>query len=312
VVNGHAHWCRLCAAGANADIGGVSGALRFSWLVENPGRQLLTGSFHPVTDSNWFDQAYSNDDPSTAAASQFAAGSLSASDQEESLTPSVPKLPHMRVEPASPVSDAAWRGQNLFFDSVPAPSSIFIDEIPQVQIRRDDLYFVSAPERVQHEQPSYHNPPNAGYYCYIGNDPEQLSRVQKSSIATAKVSKHAKRKVEFDLGLPPATGFNDATERNALREKVLGNSSFCRVCAHQFAAMSSDDTAQSAVSKMFLLVSSLYRDERISKNERDALKELILTQDRRIRGIYECFEIDHDIDELLENVHILAQLWLAG
>lgn len=34
----------------------VSGPIR--WLTENPGRQLLTGSFHPVTDENWDKEAY--------------------------------------------------------------------------------------------------------------------------------------------------------------------------------------------------------------------------------------------------------------
>lgn len=35
----------------------VSGPL--SWVQENPGRQLLTGSFHPVSDNHWYDLTFS-------------------------------------------------------------------------------------------------------------------------------------------------------------------------------------------------------------------------------------------------------------
>eukprot|EP00029_Vermamoeba_vermiformis_P008738 TRINITY_DN4171_c0_g1_i1.p1 TRINITY_DN4171_c0_g1~~TRINITY_DN4171_c0_g1_i1.p1 ORF type:complete len:2196 (-),score=786.80 TRINITY_DN4171_c0_g1_i1:32-6574(-) len=34
----------------------VEGPLK--WLTENPGRQLLTGSFHPIDDDNWYNEAY--------------------------------------------------------------------------------------------------------------------------------------------------------------------------------------------------------------------------------------------------------------
>lgn len=34
----------------------VEGPLK--WLSENPGRQLLTGSFHPIDDDNWYNEAY--------------------------------------------------------------------------------------------------------------------------------------------------------------------------------------------------------------------------------------------------------------
>ena len=42
------------AASPNASL--VEGPL--SWLEDNPGSQLLTGSFHPVTDACWYDLAY--------------------------------------------------------------------------------------------------------------------------------------------------------------------------------------------------------------------------------------------------------------
>ena len=34
----------------------VQGPLNF--VVENPGRQLLTGSFHPVDDDKWYSDSY--------------------------------------------------------------------------------------------------------------------------------------------------------------------------------------------------------------------------------------------------------------
>ena len=49
--------CSVCTSGQvppyNPD---VSGPLK--WVTENPGRQILTGSFHPVTDDQWYSDAY--------------------------------------------------------------------------------------------------------------------------------------------------------------------------------------------------------------------------------------------------------------
>ena len=28
------------------------------WITDNPGRQILTGSFHPITDNEWWTDAY--------------------------------------------------------------------------------------------------------------------------------------------------------------------------------------------------------------------------------------------------------------
>lgn len=55
IFNGKSSWCSLCKDGLQSQ-SGVSGDL--NWLQENPGRQLLTGSFHPVTDDQWTDDAY--------------------------------------------------------------------------------------------------------------------------------------------------------------------------------------------------------------------------------------------------------------
>lgn len=56
VLSGVSSTCQLCkispvASYSNTDDGFVRGPL--NWLTENPGRQLLTGSFHPVDDQNW-------------------------------------------------------------------------------------------------------------------------------------------------------------------------------------------------------------------------------------------------------------------
>eukprot|EP00026_Physarum_polycephalum_P000150 Phypoly_transcript_00150.p1 GENE.Phypoly_transcript_00150~~Phypoly_transcript_00150.p1 ORF type:complete len:1663 (-),score=347.22 Phypoly_transcript_00150:165-5153(-) len=64
VLEGKSFWCKKCkdqigrgkAENENAGDDYVSGPLK--WLQDNPGRQLLTGSFHPVTDDEWELLAY--------------------------------------------------------------------------------------------------------------------------------------------------------------------------------------------------------------------------------------------------------------
>lgn len=58
VLEGKSPWCKICQSGGQhpPNLSGVTGPLK--WLIENPGRQLLTGSFHPVSDDNWDKEAY--------------------------------------------------------------------------------------------------------------------------------------------------------------------------------------------------------------------------------------------------------------
>lgn len=63
VLDGKSFWCKKCkdqlSSGRMQEQQGedfVAGPLK--WLQENPGRQLLTGSFHPVDDAEWDTQAY--------------------------------------------------------------------------------------------------------------------------------------------------------------------------------------------------------------------------------------------------------------
>jgi ankyrin repeat protein len=64
VLEGKSFWCKRCKdqigrgrpQEENAGDDYVAGPLK--WLQDNPGRQLLTGSFHPVTDDEWELQAY--------------------------------------------------------------------------------------------------------------------------------------------------------------------------------------------------------------------------------------------------------------
>ncbi len=65
VLTGKSGWCHMCRDGVpTADDGSlnvqyVSGSLR--WFRENPGNQLLTGSFHPVTDEHYDDGCYTDE-----------------------------------------------------------------------------------------------------------------------------------------------------------------------------------------------------------------------------------------------------------
>ncbi|KAM9974519.1 hypothetical protein ACTFIW_007974 [Dictyostelium discoideum] len=54
---GKASWCKKCKQGLapeNSDSQDVvTGPIK--WITENPGQQILTGSFHPVNDNSWYD-----------------------------------------------------------------------------------------------------------------------------------------------------------------------------------------------------------------------------------------------------------------
>ncbi|EAL62878.2 ankyrin repeat-containing protein [Dictyostelium discoideum AX4] len=54
---GKASWCKKCKQGhtpENSDSQDVvTGPIK--WITENPGQQILTGSFHPVNDNSWYD-----------------------------------------------------------------------------------------------------------------------------------------------------------------------------------------------------------------------------------------------------------------
>jgi len=59
VLNGRSSWCHNCQAGSTAtDEDGKFVVGPISWITENPGSQLLTGSFHPVSDDAWDNDAY--------------------------------------------------------------------------------------------------------------------------------------------------------------------------------------------------------------------------------------------------------------
>ncbi|KAN0038975.1 hypothetical protein ACTA71_001169 [Dictyostelium dimigraforme] len=54
---GKASWCKKCQNGEtpeNSDSQDVvTGPIK--WITENPGQQILTGSFHPINDNSWYD-----------------------------------------------------------------------------------------------------------------------------------------------------------------------------------------------------------------------------------------------------------------
>ena len=54
--NCYCHVCQVLKRHDTIKSDPVSGPLK--WITDNPGRQILTGSFHPVTDGNWWKDAY--------------------------------------------------------------------------------------------------------------------------------------------------------------------------------------------------------------------------------------------------------------
>ncbi|EFA81102.1 hypothetical protein PPL_05938 [Heterostelium album PN500] len=66
-MQGKASWCKKCMAGDLPTGGGPDGGEYvhgpITWVTQNPGRQLLTGSFHPVNDEQWASSALSTTQP---------------------------------------------------------------------------------------------------------------------------------------------------------------------------------------------------------------------------------------------------------
>uniref|UniRef100_A0A6B2KWG6 Poly [ADP-ribose] polymerase n=1 Tax=Arcella intermedia TaxID=1963864 RepID=A0A6B2KWG6_9EUKA len=59
VLSGIPHWIKPDyehSVVESSDPHSVEGPI--SWLLENPGTQLLSGSFHPINDENWYDESY--------------------------------------------------------------------------------------------------------------------------------------------------------------------------------------------------------------------------------------------------------------
>jgi hypothetical protein len=61
VISGKSLWCRLCqqAGAPKSSASFAHGPI--AWVTDDPGRQILTGSFHPVDDEHWFDGVVSAD-----------------------------------------------------------------------------------------------------------------------------------------------------------------------------------------------------------------------------------------------------------
>ncbi|KAH3745603.1 ankyrin repeat protein [Pelomyxa schiedti] len=66
ILSGKSCWCKWCTENWSGPINGATHVLGpISWLMENPGTQLLTGSFHPVSDDLWDADAYRKPDAET-------------------------------------------------------------------------------------------------------------------------------------------------------------------------------------------------------------------------------------------------------
>jgi len=91
-------WCAQCKSGQppSGDDQFVKGPL--NWVTENPTRQILTGSFHPVTDNQWWTGAYKVWEPISGA--KFIAATTAKTAPAERCAP---KMPQKAVK-AAPVS----------------------------------------------------------------------------------------------------------------------------------------------------------------------------------------------------------------
>jgi hypothetical protein len=62
ILEGKSNWDKYSETmtpTSDPNAAGIAGPL--AWITENPGRQLLTGSFHPIEDEEWYDEAYVSD-----------------------------------------------------------------------------------------------------------------------------------------------------------------------------------------------------------------------------------------------------------
>eukprot|EP01132_Coremiostelium_polycephalum_P005506 gene5506-6860_t len=121
-INGVASWCKKCKSGEKP--GGkddkqqdcVTGPIE--WVTQNPGRQLLTGSFHPVDDDKWFSLQKPNtgSDTKTNSARYCALNNEPAPASFLSSRTDTPSYERKNFE-SELVNMAAYRGSVKFLES---------------------------------------------------------------------------------------------------------------------------------------------------------------------------------------------------
>jgi hypothetical protein len=105
---------------------------------------------------------------------------------------------------------------------------------------------------------------------------------------------------EIPLGTQPGNYFSSSTELTVSQESTL--KSYCTN------GISDHALASTSISKMLVLISMLFKGQKISAQEKSALKVLALKEDPLIISALQAYEVDNDLFELAETLHEIVKM----
>jgi hypothetical protein len=156
----------------------------------------------------------------------------------------------------------------------------------------------------------------------IPTSPQRDSRPKQPEFRPAAASPYRPSSLSATAALPaPATSF--VTSSSQLSEAVeqslkQGTPPRVRCCVRRIskrfglfcatrAVFSSGKPPQSRMAKLLLLVSMLFKAQRITAQEKSALKDLVIQDHESLVCALEAFETEKDFDELEDTLHRICQ-----
>lgn len=319
VLSGTSCWCSECKRGSTPT-DGVSGQIQ--WTTDDPGRQLLTGSFHPVTDDQWFADATRELPPATGNmvtwGDGFSKKKKTAAAPKKSFAKAVPKAAFQ----FSPVKSAATAPVKLSAKKM----SEKMKKMPAKKVPSPFKKSVAA-KKPAAKKPVAKMPVMTATAFPTKKQPALKKGSSKKTPKPAFSAPQPSFAPQFafdamppDSGydmVPPAAGgpfvgygagaddLRAAVERNAQQLQQWGQPAQ-PLSGRSLAAESASSVfsgtipPQSYVSKLLLLIARMMKDQLITKEERAVLKDMVLTKNPMALSALEVFEVDNDYDELAD------------
>eukprot|EP01094_Clydonella_sp_ATCC50884_P018403 TRINITY_DN33_c0_g1_i1.p1 TRINITY_DN33_c0_g1~~TRINITY_DN33_c0_g1_i1.p1 ORF type:complete len:1290 (-),score=370.68 TRINITY_DN33_c0_g1_i1:92-3961(-) len=317
VLSGKSCWCSECKSGATRSIGGdevVSGQIQ--WTRTDPGRQLLTGSFHPVSDEEWFTDAYTKSAPARGNYTTSVSGNRGKAPRKA--------LPEKkRGAMGAPVKWAVSPGKA-------APAKMMTMKAPVM--KKAPAMKKKAPA-MKKKAPVMKKAPAklmAAPSKKMAASSKKAKAPVKRSIKMATQKKMAateKRPMNPDYVVPwhggdtvpqgdavPQGGSGYGAGADELRRIIASGAADLRAFDRDVEPLSGRSLAsetistalsatvppQSYVSKLLLLISKMAKEGLITHDERSKLKDMVLEKHPMVLSALEVFEVDNDFDELAD------------
>ena len=272
--------CSLCKGGNAPSISTKDETCgKLSWVTENPGRQILTGSFHPISDDQYYTDAYRNWEPIPGA--YFVPCNL-GSNTRKSSGPKIPQKTAVVAIPKKATTAVPKKVKKKFskpaITSQPATATTSAFD----SLNQGNLNFgfgqTQPPVSTQQTQSSF----GFGF----GQSQPSTSGISQN-FAQANVNQFGQ------------------TNNNAFGVQS-GSQSFG---FGQTSAETPTEIIQprSDVSKLLLLVRQLHLDGLLSDHEKTAIKHLIIQRNSNVISALEVFEIERDMEELADSLKLICK-----